>query len=343
MKQILVIAEIFECQIQPVTWELIAVALDIKIKYSQRKIASAINIIVPAEDPMPIITQILKQTGMDVIGLKIPEFTAYTNEVYIYCLKQLIQNLISEDYFTVEQLSHILIAYTSQGRDFASGLAFELNATSISGVNGIRFNKSEFEYSRSVFDNTKNMIVCPTLGQKVVLTLMPGVYKSVCRKEKKNGNVKIYESSFKHDVDCKERIQHQRIIKTTFENHTLKEAKVIVSAGRGIKEKENLEYIVEFAKCFPSSAVGASRPLVDMGWIEYEHQVGITGATVAPRLYIACGISGSSQHLAGMKDAEFIVGINKNPAAPIFRHSDFCIVEDVLEFIEEFCVTMKHL
>ncbi|OQY13278.1 MAG: hypothetical protein B6I31_01465 [Desulfobacteraceae bacterium 4572_19] len=172
---------------------------------------------------------------------------------------------------------------------------------------------------------------------------MPGMYKSVCRKEKKIGSVKIYKSSFKHNVNYKKRIQHQRITKTTRENHTLKEAKVIISAGRGIGKKENLEYIFKFAKCFSSSVVGASRPLVDMGWIEYEHQVGITGASVAPKLYIACGISGSSQHLAGIKDAEIIISINNNPAAPIFRHSDFCIVEDVLEFIQAFYTDMKHL
>ena len=82
--------------------------------------------------------------------------------------------------------------------------------------------------------------------------------------------------------------------------------------------------------------MGVSRPLVDMGWIGYEHQVGITGAMVAPKLYIACGISGSSQHLAGMKDAELVISINKNPAAPLFRHSDLCITEDVLEFIQAF-------
>ena len=101
-------------------------------------------------------------------------------------------------------------------------------------------------------------------------------------------------------------------------------------------KKENLETIFQFAQCFSSSAVGASRPLVDMGWIRYEHQVGITGTTVMPKLYIACGISGSSQHLAGMKEAQFVVSINNNPDAPIFRHSDLCIVEDIHEFIQIF-------
>jgi electron transfer flavoprotein alpha subunit len=127
-----------------------------------------------------------------------------------------------------------------------------------------------------------------------------------------------------------------KAIKKSCENQALKGAKVIVAAGRGMKEKENLEFVFKFAKYFSSSAVGASRPLVDMGWIGYEHQVGVTGAVVAPELYIACGISGSSQHIAGMKDAGLVVSINKNPAAPLFFHSDLCIIEDALEFIPAF-------
>ncbi len=240
--------------------------------------------------------------------------------------------------------SHILAAHTSQGRDFAPGLAIKLKAASIPGVNEIRLDNKGLLYSRSVLGNTKNMIVRPVPGMPVVLTLIPGVFKSGNFDNPKTGQVEIHESSFepgfkpgfKSGHDTTRRIRHQKIVKKSCENQALKEAKIIVSAGRGIGEKENLETIYQFAQCFSSSAVGASRPLVDMGWIRYEHQVGITGTRVMPKLYIACGISGSSQHLAGMKDAQFVVSINNNPDAPIFRHSDLCIVEDILEFIQAF-------
>ncbi|MCP4673182.1 MAG: electron transfer flavoprotein subunit alpha/FixB family protein [Desulfobacula sp.] len=191
-------------------------------------------------------------------------------------------------------------------------------------------------YSRPVLGNTKNMMVRPVEGMPVVLTLMPGVFKSDNFDNRKKGQVKIHEIAFDPGCNHTKRIRHGKILKRPCENQTLKEAKIIVSAGRGIEKKENLDVIFKCAECFSSSAVGASRPLIDMGWMGYEHQVGITGTAVLPRLYVACGISGSSQHLAGMKDAGFIVSINKNPDAPIFRHSDLCIVEDIHQFLQTF-------
>ncbi|RLB62587.1 MAG: hypothetical protein DRG80_02400 [Deltaproteobacteria bacterium] len=332
MKQILIIAEIFAGQIRPITWELVAAARKIKNSPDLKQLSLAIHIIVPAAVPEPLAEKIAKQTGMDVIGLQIPGFKAYTNEIYIYCLEQLIREM---------NPSHILVAHTSQGQDFAPGLALDLNAASISGVNGIRFDEDGLIYSRPVFNNTKNLMVRPISNQPVVLTLMPGIFKPDDRKEKKSGQVVIRKISFFPSTCGNERIQYRRTVKRPGENQALKKAKVIVAAGRGIKKKEELKYVFNFVQCFSAAALGASRPLVDMGWLGYRHQVGMTGATVAPKLYIACGISGSSQHLAGIKDAEFVVAINKNPEAAIFRHSDICITADVIEFIETFLARTK--
>ncbi|NOX33343.1 MAG: electron transfer flavoprotein subunit alpha/FixB family protein [Deltaproteobacteria bacterium] len=327
MKQILVIAEVFNGRVKPVTRELAAAALDIKIKQNLQQISSDIHIIVPSDDPAAEAKKIAEQTGMDVTGLKIPGLKAYASEVYLYCLDRVIRTM---------NPSHVLAAHTSQGRDFAPGLALGLNAASISGVNCIQSHGDDLVYSRSVFDNTQNMVIRPTPDKPVVLTLLPGVFKPAPEKPEKSGRVDIQEIVFTPGSRGKGRIRHRRILKKPCENQALKGAKTIVAAGRGMKKKENLEFIFKFAECFSSSAVGASRPLVDMGWIGYEHQVGVTGAVVAPELYIACGISGSSQHLAGMKDAKLVVSINKNPAAPLFSHSDLCITEDILEFIPAF-------
>jgi electron transfer flavoprotein alpha subunit len=117
------------------------------------------------------------------------------------------------------------------------------------------------------------------------------------------------------------------------ENAGLAQADVIVSAGRGIGKRENLDLIHRLAELFPRSAVGGSRPICDLGWLGYKHQIGQTGATVTPKLYIACGISGASQHLAGMRGAHFIVGINTDPHAAIFNVADVVVAEDVTTFI----------
>lgn len=330
MKQILVVAEIFAGQIRPITWELAAAARLIEKILPSQQSSPAIHVIVPAEDPGPLAETIAQQTGLDVIGLQVPELKAYSSEIYISCLEQLTEEL---------KPSHILVAHTPQGQDFAPGLAVGINAASVPAVNGIRCDEEGLVYSRPVFDNSRNLLVRPTDDRPVVLTVMPGVFKPAVGNEGKSGRVDIREVPCRSAGSGDERIRHRRFLKTSCDNQALKEAKVIVAAGRGIKEKENLKSIFEFAQSFSSSAVGASRPLIDMKWIEYQHQVGITGATVSPRLYIACGISGSTQHLAGMKRAEFVVAINKNPEAPIFLHADLCITEDVLEFIDAFLTT----
>jgi len=111
------------------------------------------------------------------------------------------------------------------------------------------------------------------------------------------------------------------------------EAGVIVSAGQGLGDKENLDLIFQLAALFAKSAVAGSRIVCDLGWLEYRCQVGVTGATVSPQLYIACGISGAVQHVMGMRNSEFIVAINKDPAAAIFQVADIGIVEDLTTFI----------
>ena len=112
----------------------------------------------------------------------------------------------------------------------------------------------------------------------------------------------------------------------------LARAEVIVTAGRGIGKKENVPVIAALAKAL-GGELGASRPVVDAGWVDHGHQVGTTGQTVSPKLYVACGVSGAIQHLAGMKKSDFIVAINKDKDAPIGEVADVLVVADVLQFV----------
>jgi electron transfer flavoprotein alpha subunit len=111
------------------------------------------------------------------------------------------------------------------------------------------------------------------------------------------------------------------------------DAEVIVTAGRGVGNAENLAVVRAFAEIFRKAAVAGSRPVCDDGWLPLSRQVGVTGATVAPKVYVACGVSGAQQHLAGMRGSGFVVAVNRDADAPMMRHADACIVEDLTDFL----------
>lgn len=168
-------------------------------------------------------------------------------------------------------------------------------------------------------------------------TVRPRSTKPLPRDESRSGQ--IHPISFKPDwIDGRVKKTGLRKIEDT--ETGIQDADVVIAGGRGLKKAENVSLLQELARIF-GGAIGVSRDVVDRGWVSYPHQVGLSGKTVTPRFYLAAGISGAIQHLAGMKTAEVIVAINTDPDAPIFKVADFGIVGDLFEVIPALIERLK--
>jgi electron transfer flavoprotein alpha subunit len=211
--------------------------------------------------------------------------------------------------------------------DFAPFLAVALNGACISGIEDLVPAEDGVRFARPLYGG-KAMAHIRPISKTAVLTIQPGIFKLSRPTGGKPGRITV------QPVSIRPRWWRSLGVKqAATDSAGVTEANVIVAAGQGIGDRDNLALARQLASIFPNSAVAGSRIVCDLGWLAYGCQVGVTGATVSPRLYIACGISGAIQHVTGMRSSEFIVAINKDPTAAIFQVSDVCIVEDLMTFI----------
>ncbi|ACH38488.1 electron transfer flavoprotein, alpha subunit [Citrifermentans bemidjiense Bem] len=216
-----------------------------------------------------------------------------------------------------ENPDYVVFVHSSYGWDLAPRVAAALKVGQVSEVVNIVDGKFELTLCNAKLRRT----VAPK-GARAVLTVQAGAFNAV----EASGSAQVEAI----DVAGSSKLQFVGYEPAEKKDVDLGRAEIIVSAGRGVGKKENVAIIAELAKAF-GGELGASRPVVDAGWVAHSHQVGTTGQTVSPKLYVACGISGAIQHLAGMKKSDFIVAINKDKDAPISEAADVMVVADVLQ------------
>jgi len=325
--KIAVIAEHADGRIKPVTYELIAFAK--KIAPSN---APAVQVLILGTEIQSLAQEIAAESGLDVVGFEIPGMPDYNGELY---------NKILADYFAAERPLYVCIAHTSRGSDFAPALAMDLNGACISGIEDVLTFEDGVCFARPVYGGKVIAHIRP-LAETSVLTIQPGLFKPDDRSDQKSGwadqksgraDQKSGRVAIRKVATQAHQWRSMGVKQIAVTTKGVAEADVVVAAGQGIGDPDNLDLINQLAAIFAKSAVAGSRIVCDLGWLEYGCQVGVTGATVSPQLYLACGISGAIQHIGGMRSSEFIVAINKDPAAAIFQVADICVVEDLATFI----------
>ncbi|HOO31725.1 MAG TPA: electron transfer flavoprotein subunit alpha/FixB family protein [Thermotogota bacterium] len=272
-----------------------------------------------------------KKIAEEVARYDIDKVYYVENEAFQYYNTDAYTTVISE-FFDKFKPDVVFIGATPQGRDLAPRLAARNRTGLTADCTELEFDEDGLLLmTRPAFGgNLMATITCENHRPQMA-TVRPGVFSKGEKKEGPFTNPEMFISTA--DL-TKVRGKILEQVKQKKETANISEAKVLIAGGRGMGGKAGFDMLKKLAELLDGT-VAASRPVIDQGWIDKSHQVGQTGKTVRPRLYIACGISGALQHIAGMQESDFIIAINKNEDAPIMKIADLAIVGDVHKIIPE--------
>ena len=282
--------------------------------------ASVTAIVTGSGDDVDTVCQTIAASGSTVFKI-VNEALAYPNAEII---RKVLVNILPTD-------AIILIAHDTFGMDLGPGLSIKLDAAFVSdvidfeGVEGDNLKIIRQEFSGQVYTH----VLCD-LSAGAVLNIRPGAFKA---DENQTGKGDVIDKSGDAG-DLASGRRFLEIVEAEAGEVDITAEDVLISVGRGIEDEDNMEIIFDLAKAM-GGEVSCSRPIVDAKWLEKSRQVGTSGQTVKPKVYLALGISGSFQHLGGLKGAPFVVAVNKNANAPIFQAADVGVVADILDFVPE--------
>jgi electron transfer flavoprotein alpha subunit len=308
---ILVIAEQRDGKLNRASWETIAAAQQaggpVKIALAGGGIDAAASELAAAD-------------VAEVIAVDAAALNDYTADGYVMAVAALIE---------AEKPDLVFLPHTYQTRDFAPALAARLGRTLITDVTAVKKADSGLAYVRPVFQGKLNADVAAAGPAPHLITFQIGAYRADAAA--RGGRAHVRKAAITVDAS-KIRQKPEAPFKEAKQAVDLSQAERIVAIGRGIKGQEHLKLAEQLAQAM-GAEIAASRPICDAGWLPMDRQIGSSGQTVAPKLYIALGISGAIQHLVGMKGSRTIVAINKDPEAPIFEIADYGIAGDLFEVV----------
>ena len=287
-------------------------------------------------------TAILSGWGADLdsacnnLGASYSEIWKIANQDLAYPNAELVRKALQK---VLPSNSILLVAHEHFGIDLAPGLSVKMNSAFVSDVLDVAaVEGAELKVVRQEFGGQVSTHVRCDISSGAVLTIRPGAFRAT---EITAGRGIVVDKSGEVGALAAGRRYLGTVVAEAGDVDITK-YNVLVSVGRGIQEKDNVAIAQELADAM-GAAVSCSRPVVDAKWMEKSRQVGSSGKTVKPKVYLACGISGAFQHLAGIKGNPYLIAINKNPKAPIFQVADVGIVDDVLEFLPELTNKVREM
>jgi electron transfer flavoprotein alpha subunit len=316
---ILVVAETREGKLNRASWEAVAAAQRLAEALGDRPVAAAIL----GAKTAAAASDLAAADVSEVLAVEHELLEPYTADGFVQALASLLSEL---------QPAYVVFAHTYQARDFVPKLAARLERPLITDVIGIVQADGQPAFTRLIFQGKLAADVVPEGGSPCLVTVQAGAFPA--DKAKRGGApASVRSTSIKVDGSAI-RQRPEAPFREAKAAVDLSQAARIVAVGRGIKEQSKLTLAEDLARALDAE-IAASRPICDAGWLPLERQVGSSGQTVAPKLYVALGVSGAIQHAVGMKGARTIVAINKDGEAPIFELADYGIVGDLFEVVPE--------
>lgn len=310
---ILVIAEQQNGKLNRASWEVIAAAQHLAGG------AMPIKVAVAGQSVSAVAAELAQAAVAEVLTVESPALAVYTPDGFVQALQQVIAQVAP---------TYVFFSHTYQTRDFSPTLATRMDRALVTDVIAIRAVGGATAFARPMFQGKLVADVVPQGEGPFLVSLQIGAYRADAAVKGSAAapiaaaSVSIDESTIRQKPEAPFQEAKQAV--------DLSQAERIVSVGRGIKTVENIAIAEQLAKAF-GAELAASRPICDNGWLPMERQIGSSGQTVAPKLYVALGISGAIQHLVGMKGSRVIVAINKDADAPIFEVADYGIQGDLFE------------
>lgn len=266
--------------------------------------------------------------GVKVLVVDDPLFEDFNADKYQKVLSALIDEL---------KPAVLMTGQTAQGVDFMPALAVEKKLPFVAEAIDLNYEEGTLKATRQIYSGKVNATVAFKQADTYLVTMREGAVEAP--EPAATGEVEKIDSPLKEDVPYRKFVEY---IEAEVGDVDITQSEILVSVGRGLKEDKNLPVIEELAKAIKADISG-SRAATDAGWIPHDRQVGTSGKTVKPKLYIALGISGAFQHLAGMKGAKTIVAVNKDPDAPIFTVANYAIVDDMFKVLPALTEKLKEL